>query len=246
MALFQSSCSSCSLWARCSDWIRASLLAALAIGAAFNAQAGALPHAADLEYKVVWGVVSLDAEQQWRLEGSRYTLTTVIHLPLAFKDRRYVSTGHLGAAGLVPDRYEDYEVGDPNPRTIAAFERDQGVLRYGRPSKKLRTLPLPEGIQDINALTFQLMWLGASGAGRTIPVTNGKGIVMHRFDDLGPSQAFLDGKTVPTIHLGSQSKEGSIEVLMAPSMGNLPLTVIRSMEGQTLKLQATKVDIKST
>jgi hypothetical protein len=242
MALFPSSPFRVS-W--CPRWIRAWAVAAWAVSVAAAAQAAPLPHEANLEYKVVWGVVSLDAEQQWRLEGSRYTLTTVIHLPMAFKDRRYVSTGHVGAEGLVPDRYEDYQVGDPQPRTIAAFERDQGLLRYGRPSKKLRTLPLPEGIQDINALTFQLMWLGASGAGQTIPVTNGKGIVMHRFVDLGPSQAVLDGKTLPTIHLGSQSKEGSIEVLMAPSLGNLPLTVIRSMDGQTLKLQATKVDLKA-
>ena len=87
--------------------LRSWMLAGAACLALAPAHAADLPRSADLTYQVRWGVVSLEAEQHWRLDGERYTLSTELKLPLGFANRRYVSQGRIGPQGLEPSSYED-------------------------------------------------------------------------------------------------------------------------------------------
>lgn len=208
---------------------------------AMPARAAELPHSADLEYQVRWGVISLQAEQHWKLEGDHYTLSTELKLPLAFKNRRYVSQGRVGPNGLEPALYEDYEVGDPKPRSVAKVDRASGVVTYGRTAVPLHEKPLTAGLQDINALAFQLMWLGEAAVGKTLPVTNGRNVVAHQFARLPDGSASYDGQTYPTLRLVSNSPEGGFEVGLATTLGGMPLRVVRVQDGTTLTFTATKV-----
>lgn len=205
------------------------------------AHAGELPHSADLSYQVTWGVISLNAEQHWKLEGDRYTLSTELKLPLAFKNRRYVSQGRVGPHGLEPATYEDFEVGDPKPRSVAKVDRTAGVVTYGRTAVPLHEKPLSAGLQDINALAYQLMWLGEGVVGKTVPVTNGRNVVMHQFSKLPDGSASYAGKSYPTQRLVSTSPEGGFEVGLAPGLGGLPLRIVRVQDGKTLTFTATQV-----
>ncbi|GAA0744198.1 DUF3108 domain-containing protein [Ideonella azotifigens] len=202
-----------------------------------------LPQSADLLYQVSWGPLTLDAEQHWRLDGKRYTLSTELKLPLAFKNRRYVSHGTVGEAGLVPELYEDLEVGDPKPRNVAQFDRAAGLLHYGR-LDKLKTAALEPGMQDMNVLSFQLAFLGLQAVGKPMPVTNGKSVVQHRFSQAVATPVQVNGKSVETVRLQSTAVDGDIEVWLAPSLGNLPVTVVRGQDGKSLRFVASSISFK--
>ena len=222
-----------------------SLLPWILAGAACLAQAPAhaaeLPRSADLTYQVRWGLVSLEAEQHWRLDGDRYTLSTELKLPLGFANRRYVSQGRVGPLGLEPSSYEDYEVGDPKPRSVAKVDRASHVVNYGRTAVPLHEKPLTEGLQDINALAYQLIWMGDKVAGKTVPVTNGRNVVPHQFSKLPDGSASYEGKSYPTLRLVSTSPEGGFEVGLAQGLGWMPLKIVRVQDGKTLTFTATQV-----
>lgn len=205
------------------------------------AHAADLPRSADLTYQVRWGLISLEAEQHWRLDGDRYTLSTELKLPLGFANRRYVSQGRVGPQGLEPSSYEDYEVGDPKPRSVAKVDRASHVVSYGRTAVPLHEKPLAEGLQDINALAYQLIWLGDKVAGQTVPVTNGRNVVPHQFSRLPEGTASYDGKRYPTLRLVSTSPEGGFEVGLAQGLGWMPLKIVRVQDGKTLTFTATQV-----
>lgn len=223
--------------------LRRAVLAAALLAMLAPVQAAELPRSADLDYRVSWGVLSLQAEQHWRLDGGRYTLSTELKLPLAFKNRRYVSQGRIGPQGLEPDSYEDFELGDPQPRTVARVDRSARQLSYGQPAKKLRSVALPDGLQDMNALAYQLMFLGPQAVPATLPVTNGKGVVNHRFQRQPDASVTVDGRSWPVQVLASQSQEGGIEVSLAPDLGLLPLKVVRTQDGRTLSFTATRIRV---
>ncbi|MFZ2990176.1 hypothetical protein [Ideonella sp.] len=215
--------------------------AALLAGAlAPLACAAPLPRSADIRYDVKWGMVSLEALQQWRLEGTRYTLTTELKLPLAFKNRRYISQGLINDQGLATTRYDDFQVGEDSPRNQAVLDRSAQELRYGTPGKQ-RSLPLQAGLQDLHSLAYQLMWLGDAVEGASIPVTNGKGVVQHRFQSALPQAMKIDDMAVVTRRWVSSSSDGSVEVWLAPAFAQLPVTVIRSQDGRSLRFVAREV-----
>jgi hypothetical protein len=131
-------------------------------------------------------------------------------------------------------------VGDPQPGHRAHFDRIARTLQYGK-AENLKTLPLEAGLQDINALAMQLAFLGSRAAGKTIAVTNGKGVVLHHFES-APSRAMVvNGRSVETERYVSHSSEGEIEVSLAPSLGNLPVSVVRSQDGRAVRFLARQV-----
>jgi hypothetical protein len=189
------------------------------------------PSSADIQYEVIWGLVSLDAEQHWRVDGKQYTLTTELKLPLGFKNRRYVS------------RYEDLQAGAQQANNLARFDRSAAELRYGSPDK-LRSVKLEPLTQDLNALAFQLAWWGARTSPVLLPVTNGKGLVNYQFEAPSMTRLNFNGKELEALRYQGSSREGGIEVLIAPSMNNLPLMVVRSQDGRKLKFVAKQVSVQ--
>ena len=214
--------------------------AAVGMACAVAAQAADLPHTADIRYDVVWGFISLEAEQHWRLQGGAYTLSTELKLPLGLKNRRYLSNGQVTAQGLEPGNYEESQIGDAAPGHVARFDRATRTLRYGKPDS-LKNVPLEAGLQDMNALAMQLAFLGSRAVGKTIAVTNGKGVVLHHFES-APSRAMVvNGRSVETEGFLSHSGEGEIEIWLAPSLGNLPVSVVRSQDGRAVRFVARQV-----
>jgi hypothetical protein len=201
------------------------------------------PSSADIQYEVIWGLVSLDAEQHWRVDGKQYTLTTELKLPLGFKNRRYVSRGLITEGGLEPTSYEDLQAGAQQANNLARFDRSAAELRYGSPDK-LRSVKLEPLTQDLNALAFQLAWWGARTSPVLLPVTNGKGLVNYQFEAPSMTRLNFNGKELEALRYQGSSREGGIEVLIAPSMNNLPLMVVRSQDGRKLKFVAKQVSVQ--
>jgi hypothetical protein len=208
-------------------------------------QAAPLPHSADIRYEVRWGPATVEATQQWRVTGKHYQLSTELKLPFPFTSRRYLSQGELSPQGLLPLRYDEFQIGDPVPRHQALFDAVAHQLRVGEPPSLKKSYPLdsrfPAQAQDLNALPFQLSWLEQAAIGLPLLVTNGKGAVQHRFEQR-PSLPFVwQGQVLNTLRLVSHASDGDLEVWLAPSLGNLPVRVVRSQDGKSLRFDAREI-----
>jgi hypothetical protein len=223
-------------------WLALGLALGVHAVSAATAAKPAYPSSADIAYQVVWGLISLDAEQHWRVDGQRYTLSTELKLPLGFKNRRYVSQGLITEQGLEPSSYQDLSAGDDTPSHQALFDRGAGLLRYGSPGQ-MRSVKLEALTQDMNVLAFQLAWWGVRSGEPGLPVTNGKGLVRYSFAEPVTTRLDFQGKDFEAQHQTGSSREGELEVWSVPAMAGLPLKVIRSQDGRQLRFIARSVHI---
>jgi hypothetical protein len=108
-------------------------------------------------YTATKGAASGRAQLDWQpLDEQQYRLTW--RLELAGRESlAWQSQGHVGPAGLMPDRMVERRQG----RDLAAvnFQRDKGLVSFSGPST---TLPLPAGAQDRASWLLQLPMLAAA------------------------------------------------------------------------------------
>lgn len=110
-----------------------------------------------VDYTAVKGAASGRAQLDWQpLNEQQYRLTWRIELA-GRETLTWQSQGHLGPAGLLPDRMVEQHQG----RDLAAvnFQRDKGLVSFSGPST---TLPLPAGAQDRASWLLQLPMLAAA------------------------------------------------------------------------------------
>ena len=205
-------------------------------------QAGTLPAQVRIVYDVLYGSAQLRvgrAEQRWKVEGGRYELQTQL-VPLVGPDVRYVSRGTLGAGGLVPDSFAEYRGSGGTPRVQAEFDWNRKQLRYGKGGER-KEAALEAGAQDVNALPYQLAWLGEVAPGR-LQVTTGKKVAHYQFAAAAPVKVSVDGKEISARPLRSVESDGDrTEVWLAPQLGHLPVRVIRMDEDKELRFIAREV-----
>lgn len=110
-----------------------------------------------LGYAATKGGASGRALLDWQpLDEQQYRLTWRIELA-GRETLAWRSLGHVGPAGLLPDRMVEQRQG----RDLAAvnFQRDKGLVSFSGPST---TLPLPAGSQDRASWLLQLPMLAAA------------------------------------------------------------------------------------
>jgi hypothetical protein len=246
--------------------LTAGLTLGLAASAAQALQIMPLPHSARIVYQVRMGLFTLAAQQKWQLDGKHYRVETDLELPLSLPHRLYVSQGELEFSGLQPSRYDEFQAGDPQVRHQALFDYANEELSYGTPGK-LKKVPLLAGMQDLNALPFQLLWLQAQPqpqpqsahalpkagemsshalpqplhSGFSMAVTNAKGVVQHHFEKAAAQTFTWQGKPLETVRWVSHASDGDLEIWLAPSLGDLPVVVIRSQDGKSLRFEAREL-----
>jgi hypothetical protein len=115
-----------------------------------------LPPSTQLNYTLVGdyrGPVEGTAQVRWIRVGAHYQVQVDTRVALVVT-RRMTSDGELGAAGLVPKRYdEETETVVTSPRRASVrFEGDHIVLGNGS------SVPRPPGAQDAASQLVQLVW----------------------------------------------------------------------------------------
>jgi len=203
-----------------------------------------LPSEARIVYDVLYGSHQLKvgrAEQRWRLAAGRYELRTEL-LPVLGPKVQYLSRGRVGAAGLVPESFAEYRGKDRQPRTHADFDWQARVLSYGRAHEDQRA-PLEPGTQDVNALAYQLAWMGDAAAAHW-QVATGKKVAPYRFTRAQPTRVTVGGKEVVAWLWRSTDEGDRTEVWVAPQLGHLPVRVHRSDDDKQLQFVAREVEYK--
>lgn len=222
--------------------LRAPLAAALAMAAAAGAAtASELPNDARIVYDVLYGSNQIRigrAEQRWHVEGGQYELQTEL-IPLVGPRVRYVSRGQMGPKGLVPETFAEFRGRDSQPRVSASFDWPSHQVSYGRGDERKRA-PLEAGAQDVNALSYQLAWLGDSATTR-VQVATGKKVAHYRFTRGAATRVTVNGQEMSAWPLRSIEGQDRTEVWVAPQLGNLPVRVTRLDDDKELRFVARDV-----
>jgi hypothetical protein len=215
---------------------------ALALLAATPLRAAELPVDARLVFDVLYGSNQMRigrAEQRWHVENGRYELQTEL-VPILGNRIRYVSKGRLGAQGLVPESFAEYRGRDAGPHTQAKFDWAARVVHFGRGDER-KEAPLQAGAQDVNALGYQLGFLGAWKGG-AMQVATGKKVANYRFTrSATASRITINGREVPAWPLRSDEGDDHTEIWVAPQLGNLPVRVTRIDDDKQLRFVAREL-----
>lgn len=215
---------------------------ALALLAAAPLHAADLPANARLVFDVLYGSNQMRigrAEQRWHVENGRYELQTEL-VPILGNRIRYVSTGRVGAQGLVPESFAEYRGRDTGPHTQAKFDWAARIVRFGRSGER-KEARLETGAQDVNALGYQLGFLGAWKGG-AMQVTTGKKVAIYRFTRAAnASRVTINGREVAAWPLRSDEGEDHTEIWVAPQLGNLPVRVVRTDDDKELRFVAREL-----
>lgn len=217
----------------------AAAFATACVLAAPAARAAELPADAHIVYDVLYGDGGYRvgrAEQTWHLSGGRYELKTDI-VPMLGPRIRYVSKGRVGEGGLQPESFAEYRSAETSPRAHAEFDWAAKELHFGPRDEAEHVEPLHAGAQDVNALAFQLTWLGERASGE-MQVTTGKRTSQRHFKSLPVVQVTVNGQPTAAHPWRSGDANDRTEVWLAPRLGNLPVKVLRADDDKQLQLVA--------
>ncbi|PHV11291.1 DUF3108 domain-containing protein [Chitinimonas sp. BJB300] len=202
--------------------------------------ANPLPSQAVIVYKANLGGFPVgEATQRWTLNNGRYELNTELR-PILGPDIRYQSTGDVTEKGLKPSDYAEFRSRNKQPRTQAKFDWDKQEVTYGK-TESLQTGKLSIGAQDLNALPFQLSWLGSKPA-PVMQVMTGRKLREDHFKEAAPNKLTLMGKSHTTRVWISPDGTEATEIWLAPTLGNLPVKIIRHDDKGELQLVAKTIE----
>ena len=145
-----------------------------------------LPPRLTLEYRARYGVASGKQTLLWVSQADRYTITSVISASglasLAFPGKLVqTSRGRITAQGLQPEEFWDQR-GDK--RRQSRFDYVAHLIQ-SESHKGVRTDPLPEGLQDVQSLLFQIALTAPPPVDSESAVFTGKKVRNYRYRVMG-------------------------------------------------------------
>lgn len=145
-----------------------------------------LPPRLTLEYRARYGIASGKQTLLWVSNDDRYTITSVISAnglaSLAFPGKLVqTSRGRITAQGLQPEEFWDQR-GDK--RRQSRFDYVAHLIQ-SQSHKGVRTDPLPEGLQDVQSLLFQIALTAPPPVDSESAVFTGKKVRNYRYRVMG-------------------------------------------------------------
>ena len=200
-----------------------------------------MPPAFAYAYTLTRGAAAGEAELRWQPDGGRYVATLQAR-DGAGELLALSSAGGFDPAGIAPQRFVDRRRG--RGALAVNFRRDTADVTFSGPQIVHALVP---GMQDRLSWLLQLGAIAAAdpdsvaaaGAAMTVVGVRGEADVWQ-FEAIGPQTLELAGGEVRTLHFLRRplhAYDTRAEVWLAPSHDYLPLRVLLSNGGETLKLE---------
>lgn len=189
------------------------------------------------------------AEQTWKLDGDRFTISSVAEATGLFSlfasgKHIQVSQGVVTPAGLKPSSYR-VERGQGADKTDAAqFDWNAMTLALASGGDK-KTLKLPEGTQDLLSFMYQLAFAPPQRSSVQLSITNGRKLDSYAYWVVEEALKTPMG-TLQTLHLGKQREPGEkdTEVWLAADYHYLPVQISQvDKDGDGLVLLANEIEL---
>ena len=190
------------------------------------------------------------AEQVWKLDGERYTISSVAEasgLFSLFASGKFIqeSRGEITPAGLKPSDYRvERGKGGADKTDTAQFDWNAMTLTLASGGGK-QTLKLPEGTQDLLSFMYQLAFAPPQSSVVKLPVTNGRKLDSYAYWVVEEALETPMG-VLNTLHLGKHREEGEkdTEVWLAADYHYLPVKISQiDKDGDGLVLLANEIEL---
>lgn len=190
------------------------------------------------------------AEQIWKLDGERYTISSVAEasgLFSLFASGKFIqeSRGEITPAGLKPSDYRvERGKGGADKTDTAQFEWNAMTLTLASGGGK-QTLKLPEGTQDLLSFMYQLAFAPPQSSVVKLQVTNGRKLDSYTWWVVEEALETPMG-VLNTLHLGKHREEGEkdTEVWLAADYHYLPVKISQiDKDGDGLVLLANEIEL---
>lgn len=189
------------------------------------------------------------AEQVWKLDGERYTISSVAEasgLFSLFASGKYIqeSRGEITPAGLQPSSYRVERGQSADKTDTAEFDWNAMTLTLASGGGK-KTLKLPEGTQDLLSFMYQLAFAPPQSSFVKLQVTNGRKLDSYAYWVVEEALETPMG-VLNTLHLGKHREAGEkdTEVWLAADYHYLPVKISQlDKDGDGLVLLANEIAI---
>jgi hypothetical protein len=187
------------------------------------------------------GPLQGDARVEWRRQGDRYEVMVAVRLPPWF-ERRMISHGVIGPAGLMPRRYDQetqVALRDLRRATVLLTPEGEVTLANGQSAQA------PAGVQDSASQFVQITWLFLTQAARlpvgaevTLPLVLPHRVGQWVYDVVAQETVYLPIGPVEALHLKPRPNSGkpnevSVEMWMAPQLQYLPVRLRLQQDADT-------------
>lgn len=214
--------------------------------------APAMPQRVTIRFSVFKGLNGLRvgrAEQVWKLEGERYTITSVAEasgLFSLFASGKHIqeSRGEITPAGLKPSSYRVERGQSADKTDTAEFDWNAMMLTLASGGGK-QTLKLPEETQDLLSFMYQLAFAPPQSSSVKLQVTNGRKLDSYAWWVVEEALKTPMG-VLNTLHLGKHREEGEkdTEVWLAADYHYLPVKISQiDKDGDGLVLLANEIEL---
>lgn len=206
-----------------------------------------LPRRATLEYRARYGLAAGKQTLLWVNEGERYTLTSVATASglasLVFSGKMVqTSRGRLTDTGLQPEAFWDQR---GSKRSLARFDHAAHTIVI-EGHRGVRTLPLPDDLQDAQSLLFQIALTGPPATESAYAVFNGKKVRTYRYRVTGEETLDTPLGTLRAVRIVRVTDVGAerFEVWLAVDRYYLPLKLATEISGYDAELTLQKMLIE--
>lgn len=214
-------------------------------------KAPSMPQRVAIRFTVFKGLNGLSvgrAEQTWKLDGERYTISSVAEatgLFSLFASGKHVqlSQGEITRDGLKPTSYRVERGQGADKTDTARFDWNAMTLTLASGGNK--TLKLPEGTQDLLSFMYQLAFAPPQRSTVQLSITNGRKLDSYAYWVVEEALDTPMGR-LKTLHLGKQRDPGEkdTEVWLAADYHYLPVKISQlDKDGDGLVLLANEIAI---
>ena len=182
------------------------------------------------------GLVVGTAQYDVRIQGERYTLSSVVELTGLFaliRSGRLVQTSHgrLTAQGFRPEAYWVQRGQDAGKTEFAQFDYATGRVWLGGRGQ----VALPDGAQDLLSFIYQLGVLRPAPGRLRLPIVTGRKLREYRIDVLGVETVATAAGEVPALHVrkAGDGEDDAVDLWLGTELGYLPVKIrLTSPEGK--------------
>ena len=184
-----------------------------------------------LDYVLTYGDQGLvvgTAQYDVRIQGERYTLSSVVELTGLFaliRSGRLVQTSHgrLTAQGFRPEAYWVQRGQDAGKTEFAQFDYAAGRVWLGGRGQ----VALPDGAQDLLSFIYQLGVLRPAPGRLQLPIATGRKLREYRIDVLGAETVATAAGELPALHVrkAGDGDDDAVDLWLGTALSHLPVKI---------------------
>jgi hypothetical protein len=213
-----------------------------------------LPENAEIRYTLYKGRDGFPvgrADHTWKRVGKQYSITQITEasgiVSLFYSGRHVqISQGVITSSGMQPDSYWVQRGQRADKTDAARFDWQGRQLTFGS-GGDTRTVPLPEGTQDLLSFLYQLAFDPPLGENTQLHITTGRKLGSYDYQSRGEETVDTPLGPIRALHIAQLRQEGEeiTEIWLATEYHYLPLKIrFTDKQGSVMEQTVTAIKVQ--